>query len=145
MDISLRHTGIVVRDLDAALDFYTGFLGFTVVRRMDESGEFLNNMLGLKEVMVTTVKMEAPGGGMLELLQFANPSDGPDHPPTIHAPGFTHVAFTVGDLEKTYDRMKSSGVPFNAPPQKAPDGGAMVTFCRDPEGNYLELVEVLTP
>lgn len=144
MDVTLRHTGIVVRDLDAAMEFYTGFLGFKVVRRMDEKGDYLNNMLGLSDVRVTTVKMEAPGGGMLELLQFANPSDGPDRPAAVHAPGFTHVAFTVDDLDDTYTKMKSSGVPFNAPPQRAPDGGAKVTFCRDPEGNYLELVEVLT-
>lgn len=145
MEVALRHTGIVVRDLNVALEFYTRFLGFRVVRRMDESGDYLNNMLGLADVQVTTVKMEAPGGGMLELLQFANPSDGPDHPAAVHAPGFTHVALTVADLEETYTRMRSSGVPFNAPPQHAPDGGAKVTFCRDPEGNFLELVEVLTP
>jgi hypothetical protein len=39
--------------------------------------------------------------------------------------------------------MGALGIDFNAPPQQAPDGGAKVTFCCDPEGNFLELVEVL--
>ena len=43
----LRHTGIVVSDLDAALHFYGELLGFETVRRAEESGAALDNILAL--------------------------------------------------------------------------------------------------
>ncbi len=57
--------------------------------------------------------------------------------------GFTLIAFTVDDLDREYERLRAAGVAFNARPQTSPDGYAKVTFCRDPEGNLIELVEVL--
>jgi len=35
------------------------------------------------------------------------------------------------------------GVEFICPPEKSPNGFAKVTFCTDPEGNYIELVQIL--
>ena len=56
-----------------------------------------------------------------------------------------HVAFTVEDIEGAYRRLSAAGIHFHAPPQLAPDGGAKVTYCRDPEGTIIELVQVLAP
>ena len=80
---------------------------------------------------------------MLEFLKFSNPDvvdTGQRYP---NDSGITHVAFTVDNLDQTYGSLVSDGVKFMAPPQLSPDGAAKVTFCRDPEGNLLELVEVL--
>jgi hypothetical protein len=46
-------------------------------------------------------------------------------------------------LNAEYNRLKDEGVSFNSPPQLSPDGYAKVTFCRAPEGTFIELVEVL--
>ena len=63
----IRHTGLVVADLELALSFWRDLLGFKVDKMMDESGSHIDLMMGLKNVMVTTVKMSAPQGGV-----FAN-------------------------------------------------------------------------
>ena len=53
------------------------------------------------------------------------------------------VGIVASFLTKNLTVGFALGVVFNAPPQRSPDGGAKVTFCRDPEGNLLELVEVI--
>ena len=57
--------------------------------------------------------------------------------------GASHVAFTVQDIEKLYQDLSKKNIKFNAPPQKSPDGLVKVTFCKDPDGTPIELVEIL--
>jgi catechol 2,3-dioxygenase-like lactoylglutathione lyase family enzyme len=109
---------------------------------MEESGDYIDNILSIRNTKVTTVKMEAPDGQMIELLKYHS-HPGEQTPREICDIGISHIAFTVEDLNCEYDRLKSEGVPFNAQPQLSPDGYAKVTFCRAPEGTLVELVEVL--
>lgn len=139
----IRHTGLVVADLEAALRFWCDLLGFRVTRRMDESGPHLDAMMGLKDVRVTTVKLGAPDGNLVELLHFRSHPDRPAWTGTPHSTGFTHIALTVDDLDAACEKLGRAGVTFSAPPQRSPEGYAKVTYCRGPEGVLLELVEVL--
>ena len=147
MGPSMRHTGIVVNDLDAALAFYSDLLGFVETARVDESGAYLDNMLAVEQGRVTTIKLRAPGGGGLELLKVHTPEQSGvvSALPTTTQPGITHIALTVQDLDALYEDLRGAGIVFNAPPQRSPDGNVNVTYCRDPEGNFVELVEVLAP
>ena len=139
---SIRHTGIVADDLDASLHFYRDLLGFKITKKMDESGVFIDTILSLPNVVVTTVKMAAPDGSLIELLKFHS------HPRKMNARkvcdiGITHMALEVNDLDDAYKKLKDEGIVFTAPPQVSPDGYAKVTFCSAPEGTSIELVEVL--
>lgn len=140
--VTLRHAGIVVTDLDRSLDFYEGLLGLKIKKQAVESGSYADKILGLKNVNVITVKMEAGEGGIIELLQFKS------HPRLKKKRdacviGVTHVAFTVKNLDKEYKRLVAAGIFFNSSPQLSPDGYAKVVFCKDPDGTLIELVEVL--
>ncbi len=142
--IELRHAGIVVADLERALQFYCGLLGLQIIRSMEEQGAYLDNMLGHKDVQVTTVKLATgKNGAILELLHFKYPGTPAASRRGLFETGPSHVAFTVQDLDATFERLTQAGVPFNAPPQLSPDGLAKVTFCRDPDGTFIELVEML--
>jgi catechol 2,3-dioxygenase-like lactoylglutathione lyase family enzyme len=144
MMMELRHAGIVVADLDRARHFYCDLLGLKVLRSMEEDGAFLDNILGLKGVRVTTLKLAADqGSAVLELLKFHSPRTPAAPRRGLVELGPSHVAFTVEDLDALYARLTRAGVRFNAPPQLSPDGLAKVTFCYDPEGTPLELVEML--
>ena len=140
---AIRHTGIVVSDLEQALHFYVELLGLKVTRRMDEAGEYIDKISGLKSVMVTTVKMAAGDGNLIELLYYRSHPRKPAGSREICETGISHIAFTVGNADAEYTRLSQADVPFNSPPQKSPDGYAKVAFCRDPEGNLIELVEML--
>ena len=129
--------------MDVALHFYRDLLGFEVRKRMDESGSYLDNMLGLRNAKVTTCKIAAPDGVLVELLQFHSHAPGNRTLPSPCNIGPTHIALTVANLDEVFQKLTSAGVPFNAPPQLSPDGYAKVTFCKDPDGSLIELVEVL--
>jgi glyoxylase I family protein len=142
--IELRHAGIVVSDLKRSLHFYCDLLGLTILRSVEEKGAYLDNMLGHKDVRVSIVKLAAgKGSAILELLHFKSPRAPAAHRRGLFEMGPSHVAFTVKDLDATFEKMTRAGVPFNAPPQLAPDGLAKVTFCQDPDGTFIELVEML--
>ncbi len=139
---NIRHTGIVIKDLEASLRFYRDMLGFQIITQMEECGDYIDKISLLDEARLTTVKMAAPDGQMIELLKYHSDA-GEQRPRKICDIGIAHIAFTVADLSNEYNKLKKQGVPFNAPPQLSPDGYAKVTFCRAPEGTFIELVELL--
>ena len=67
---AIRHTGIVVNDLQKALVFWRDVLEFAVVRQMEEKGPHIDAMMGLEDVELTTVKLSTTDGSMVELLHF---------------------------------------------------------------------------
>ena len=138
----IRHTGIVVTDLETSLYFYRDLIGFQVAKQMEEASDYIDNISSLNNVKVTTVKMTSPSGQMIELLKYhSHPAE--QKMREICEIGISHIAFTVDNLDIEYERLKDKGIQFNSPPQLSPDGYAKVTFCRAPEGTLIELVEVL--
>lgn len=143
MITAIRHTGLVVANLESALHFWCNVLGFRVTRQMEEAGSHIDAMMGLKDVRVTTVKLAAPDGNLLELLHFHSHPDREDWVGKPYSTGFTHIALTVDDLDGVCQELSKNGVTFDAPPQFSPDGYAKLTYARGPEGVLLELVEVI--
>jgi lactoylglutathione lyase len=140
---ALRHTGLVVRNLEKSLAFYEGVLGLRVVSENREDSAFLDTILGGENIALFTVKLAAPeGASLLELLHF------PNLEPTAagrrveyFSPGPTHAAFTVGKAEAAHAAIVEAGGLCLSEPRLAPDGRAWVFFARDPEDNLLELVQ----
>ena len=61
--------------------------------------------------------------------------------------GYSHIAFTVDDLEGTVARLQEGGVKLTVEPKTmAVDGhDYRITFVEDPDGYRVELVERGTP
>lgn len=140
---NIRHTGIVVSDAERSIEFYTGLLGFEIKKDMLESGDYIDNFSALEGAVVRTVKMTLSNGDMVELLCYQTHPEVPDMDRPITRIGCSHIAMTVDNLDDTYERLVNAGVVFNSPPQYSPDGFAKVTFCKDPDGSLIELVEEL--
>ena len=141
--LNIRHTGIVVSDIDKSIKFYCDLLGFEIKKDMLESGEYIDNFSALQDAKVRTVKMSLENGDMVELLYYKSHPEKPDFSRPITTIGCSHIALTVEDLDETYRHLTDSGVEFNSPPQYSPDGFAKVTFCKDPDGSLVELVQEL--
>lgn len=138
----VRHAGIVVSNLNVSVKFYCDLLNLKVKSIANEEGEFLDNMLSRKNVKNKVAKLTANNGtALIELIESESFSN--VLPRDFFTIGASHVAFTVDDLDKTYEYLLDNGVKFNAPPQKSPDGFAKVTFCLDPDNTPIELVEVI--
>ncbi len=144
MIAAIRHVGLVVADLEKSLKFWCDAMGFVVSRQMEESGAHIDAMMGLKDVRLTTAKLAAPDGNILELLCFHSHPDKPRWSGRPYSTGFTHIALTVKDLDETCRHLKQVGVTFPAEPQISPDGVAKVIYATGPEGVLLELVEIIT-
>ena len=139
---AIRHTGIVVSDLNKALHFYRDLLGMRIVKDMDEGGDYIDALLSLEGASVRTIKMEADDGNLIELLYFISHLRKPKNRDVTEI-GCSHVSFTVENLDEEYKRLRENDIIFNSPPKTSPDGYAKVAFCRDPDGVWIELVEVL--
>ena len=139
---AVRHTGLVVADLERALHFWCNVLGFKVVKQMNEFGPHIDAMMGLNDVRVTTAKLAAPDGNLVELLHFKSHSDLPRWEGTPFSTGFTHIALTVTDLDVLLCKLEKEGLSFPGSPQRSPDGSVRVVYAKGPEGILLEFVEV---
>lgn len=140
---NIRHFGIVVNDLEKSLHFYRDLLGLKIEKSMEESGEYIDNILSLDDVKVKTVKLSANKGvTLVELLEFKS-HEKKKEARKFYDIGASHIAFTVKNLDDVYQKLFDSGIKFNAKPQFSPDGYAKVTFCCDPDDTPIELVEVL--
>jgi catechol 2,3-dioxygenase-like lactoylglutathione lyase family enzyme len=139
----IRHIGIVVSDAEKALHFYRDLLGLKVVNRRDETGEYIDRILGVKKAGVTTVKLAAADGSIVELVHFSGRRAASRRGKDTYKTGISHIAFTVEDVAEEHKRLSRAGARFISDPQISPDGCAKVVFCRDMDGVLIELVEVL--
>ena len=139
----IRHTGIVVSNMEQSLKFYHDILCMKIVKDFTDEGEYIDSVLGLSGVHLRMVKLTADDGSMVELLQYISHPNKPPIKTEIYDLGCTHIAFTVENLDKEYERLSEKGVKFNCKPYVSPDGYAKVAFCHDPDGTSIELVEVL--
>lgn len=137
---NVRHVGLVVKDMRKMVNFYQDFLGFKVKEDFVERGPYIEKLLGFPKAKVWMIKMVAEEGGMIELLHFGSRKR--ILPRALNRPGFTHLAVTVRNIKECFRHGR--GLKKISAPVMAPNRKAMVAFCRDPEGNFLELVEALS-
>tara|TARA_B100000686_G_C16724435_1_gene936971 strand:+ start:1266 stop:1697 length:432 start_codon:yes stop_codon:yes gene_type:complete len=143
--MKVRHVGITVTDLSESINFYVHHLGFKMAVEMDEAGEHIDRFSGLNNIDVRTVKLRGDDNCMIELLYYrSHPCVASENKKrNITAIGCSHFALTVPDLDYLYEHLRAQGVDFMCAPQSSPDGKVKLTFCRDPDGTLIELVQEL--
>ena len=144
---SIRHVGIVVKDLNNSLKFYSDILGLKTYMNVTETGNFIDTLTGIKNVKVEWIKLIIPKGGLIELLQYHSHPDNLDLPENKGFPsnkyGCSHVALTVHNLSELYDKMISLGYTCKSKPLNSANAKVKILYCHDPDGNILELIEDL--
>ncbi len=145
MILETRHVGINVADMDRSLHFWRDVMGLQVEVDMWEEGAYIDTLQNLSDVKVHIVKLRAPDGSLLELLEdVAHPTSPPDPEHNrLCDRGIRHIAFTVADVEESHRILREEGCEVLGEPIVSPDNYAKVFFARDPEGNLIEIVEVL--
>ncbi len=119
--VGLHHASVLVRDLDCALQFYVEVLGIeidTTRPSMPFDGAWLR-----------------VGDQQIHLLQLPNPDPLEGRPQ--HAGRDRHTALSVRGLDAVTRRLENAGVALTHS-----RSGRCAVFCRDPDGNGVELVEV---
>lgn len=139
----IRHTGLVTKNLKKSIFFWNKLLKFKIKKRLIESGNLIDKLMEYNQVKVETIKLSDSSGMLLELLSFKNAPRNKKHLIKPYSNGFTHISITVKNIEKVYRNLKKMKIKFNAKPTKSKDGNVLMTYCKTPEGAYLELVEEL--
>ena len=143
MITSVRHTGIVVRDLIKTANFYCA-LGFVEDNRASEQGAFIDQVTGLKNTKLEWVKLKSPDGYLLELLQYRSHAESAEiTKQKSNKLGCSHIAFGVDNIEKTCEIIEKIGGSIVNPPALSDDKKVKVAYCHDVEGVFMEIVEVL--
>ncbi len=131
--MKFRHICLLVRDIDKSVKWYEENFNCTLMIKKTISGQYPEELLGILNPTLTYAKLTCHGT-TLELIEFMNPKQKPRL-------SKAHIAFTIDNLENTYNKLLENGVGFISPPIKAPDSDCTVCFCVDPNGNLIELVE----
>lgn len=136
---NLRHIGIFVKDLERMADFYQKLLDMEIIYDEIEQGDYLRTLLQIpNEVLFHIIKMKNKNSLVIELLQYVSSKC---HEKEVTNIGLSHLAITIDNLDEIYIKLKNDGIGFNTPPMTSPYGNVKLCFCKDPEGNFLELVE----
>ena len=119
--VRMGHVHLKVADLDRALAFYHGVLGFDVTQKMGNSAAFLSAGGYHHHIGLNT--WESRGGGT------------PAHGTT----GLYHLAIvypTRAELGDALERLMHAGIPLEG---AADHGVSEALYLRDPDGNGVEL------
>jgi len=106
----MDNVGIVVDDMDAAIDFFIE-LGLELEGRAPVEGDWADGVTGLAGMRVEIAMMRTPDGhSRLELSRFLAPPVVADHRSApVNALGYLRVMFTVEDIDDTVARLSGRG------------------------------------
>ncbi len=121
--IALHHGSLIVKDLSAALDFYCRILGIQQNRSRPEMG-FDGAWLDI-------------GAQQIHLLKLPRTEFYPQNGPPEHAGRDRHLAIHVQNVDNIKTSLEHHDIAFTMS-----RSGRKALFCRDPDGNGLEFIQV---
>ena len=153
-----RHVGILVHNMDAMIEFYTG-LGMTMkgYGRMIEKGKFIDTILNADKCILETTKLTIEDNDLpekywfvLELMSLHNDNKSSlDSTPdklkfdiNNHKKGVLDIAFTVDNIYTVSEYVVNQGGSLigaiEAPPKGYP---SLHCYLHDIEGNVLHIAQ----
>ena len=120
----IMHTCLNVVDLDRSIIFYRDRLGLKLTRRFE-----------VKENNAEIAFLEDPDGNAVELTHWR------DKKQLAEGDNLDHIAFGVKDMKATIERLRGQGVTIAMEPFTLKGGSHQIAFIKDPDGNWLELIE----
>ena len=120
--IKIQHVSFIVADTSVALGFYTGVMGLEIDSQRPDLG-YPGAWLQLNEEQ------------QIHLLELPNPDPVSGRPE--HGGRDRHTAFHINVLSSCQDALTRAGLSFTLS-----KSGRKALFCRDPDGNALEFIEI---
>ncbi|HEY1151382.1 MAG TPA: VOC family protein [Pseudoduganella sp.] len=139
----MDNVGIVVEDLDAAIEFFTE-LGLDLEGRAPIEGDWADGVTGLQGMRVEIAMMRTPDGhSRLELSRFLAPPVAADHRTApVNALGYLRVMFAVEDIDDTLTRLAKLGAKLVGEVVQYQDIYRLC-YIRGPEGILIGLAQDL--
>ena len=139
----MDNVGIVVEDLDAAIEFFTE-LGLELEGRAPVEGDWADGVTGLRAMRVEIAMLRTPDGhSRLEISRFLAPPVVGDHRAApVNALGYLRVMFTVTDIDDTLARLCARGAELVGEVVQYEEAYRLC-YIRGPEGLLIGLAEEL--
>lgn len=139
----LDNIGIIVEDLDAAIEFFSA-LGLELEGRTPIAGDWADGVTGLRGMRVETAMMRIrEGHGRIELSRFLAPPVVADHRRApVNALGYLRAMFAVDDIDATVARLRKLGAELVGEIVEYADVYRLC-YIRGPEGILVGLAEEL--
>lgn len=141
--LKLRHIGIVVRDLEKSKLFYQDLFNLKLLNQIIEEGQYVENLVGLKDAHIHWAKLQAEDGTLIELLEYKNNTHKDRDNYAANRLGCSHIAISVENIDTIYAKLQNYDCKCNSEPLFSPDGKVKVMYCHDIDGTILEIVEEL--
>jgi catechol 2,3-dioxygenase-like lactoylglutathione lyase family enzyme len=139
----MDNVGIVVEDLDAAIEFFTE-LGLELEGRAPIQGDWADGVTGLRNMRVEIAMMRTPDGhGRIELSRFLAPTVAADHRNApVNALGYLRVMFAVDEIDDTVARLGKRGATLVGEVVQY-EKSYRLCYIRGPEGILIGLAQEL--
>jgi catechol 2,3-dioxygenase-like lactoylglutathione lyase family enzyme len=139
----MDNVGIVVENIDAAIEFFTE-LGLELEGRAPIAGDWADGVTGLRDMRVEIAMMRTPDGhSRLEMSRFLAPPVVADHRKApVNALGYLRVMFTVEDIDDTLARLGKRGAELVGRVTQYEDTYRLC-YIRGPEGILIGLAQEL--
>ena len=138
------HAVICVRDLDVSVEFYKK-LGLNAFFEFTHDDPIVGSLIGveMRKVRMAFMRLgDDPMTPFLDIVQFVDPPTQGSPYPTLNNVGIPRIAFSVENIEETYEELQKIGVEFVTPLRRLNEDLAMVCF-KDPDGIFLEIITPL--
>jgi catechol 2,3-dioxygenase-like lactoylglutathione lyase family enzyme len=146
----IHHVAVATGDIERLISWYEQALGFELMSRSSwqPGNAMIDGIVGIRDSAAMTATMKS-ANLYVELFQFTSPpgaAGDPERPVSSH--GYTHFCLDVVDIEAEYERLLTHGMRFHGPPAARSTisrGRVRSVYGRDPDGNVIELQEIIDP
>ena len=141
----IHHVAVSTPDLDRIVAFYRDVMGAEPVYEggWEKGSEIIDKIVGLEGSSCRQAMLKL-NNAYLEFFEYQSPTPEPKdpaYPPNNH--GYTHFCIDVTDIDAEYERLTNAGVKFNISPPDFEGGDIRATYGRDPDGNIIEIQQIL--
>ena len=137
----LHHTGFVVKNVEESTAFYRDVVGLSLIRAYERMGTGIDQVVGYENAHLSAAILDIGGGHILELIQYVNPRSEDRPSEERNVLGATHLALLVDDIHAMYARLAEKGGQVMNPPAEL-EPGRIACYLQDPDGNWIELLEL---
>jgi lactoylglutathione lyase len=128
MITGIGHVAFRITDLERALDFYCGKLGFREAFRLERDGEPSPWIVYLQLASNQFIELFPGGEGSVA--------------PRSRAAGYNHYCLVVDDLAATLRELRERGLELTGEPVRGMDTNWQF-WLQDPDGNAIELMQIV--
>ena len=142
MGDTLRHVGLVVSNLDAAINLYTNLFGYELKASFKGiSGKNVDTLVGIKKACYDAAIIKLPDNNRLELIEYRSHIGVKRRPVLSNDIGCSHFAISVQDIDDIYSKRADFPIKFINPPYF--DGAVKLAYAVVMEECLIEIVEVV--